>query len=113
MPLTRNVHKDEYIKLKSKNSFEKCPCTLCHIMYFDRENHEWLDFLTNNLELGSSTISVIYKERWQIELFFKAIKQNLKIKTFFGTRANEINAQIWTEFNCHTDSSHPPIAFPV
>ena len=96
IPLTRNVHKDEYIKLKSKISFDKCPYILRHIMYYDRENHEWLDFLTNNLELGSSTIAAIYKERWQIELFFKAIKQNLKIKTFVGTSANAVKIQIWT-----------------
>ena len=96
VPLSRNVHKDEYIKLKNKNSYAKCPYTLRHVMYYDRENKVWLDFLTNNLELGASTIAAIYKERWQIELFFKAIKQNLKIKTFVGTSANAVKIQIWT-----------------
>ena len=53
-------------------------------------------FLTNHLGLGASTIAAIYKDRWQIELFFKAIKQNLKIKTFIGTSANAVKTQIWT-----------------
>ena len=52
--------------------------------------------LTNNLKLAASTIGAIYKQRWQIELFFKATKQNLKIKTFVGTSANAVHVQIWT-----------------
>jgi IS4 transposase len=54
-----------------------------------------LVFLTNH-HLGASTIAAIYKDRWQIELFFKALKQNLKIKTFVGTSSNTIKTQIWT-----------------
>jgi hypothetical protein len=96
IPLNREIHKDEYIKLKGKKSFAKCPYTLRRVTYYDRKNNEWLDFLTNNLKLGASTIAAIYKERWQIELFFKAIKQNLKIKTFVGTSANAVKIQIWT-----------------
>ena len=52
--------------------------------------------LTNHLEFAASTIAAIYRERWQIELFFKALKQNLKIKTFVGTSANAVRIQIWT-----------------
>ena len=52
--------------------------------------------MTNHLNFGASTISAIYKARWQIELFFKALKQNLKIKTFVGTSENAIRIQIWT-----------------
>ncbi|HEY5742548.1 MAG TPA: transposase [Terrimicrobiaceae bacterium] len=52
--------------------------------------------LTNNLKLAASTIAAIYKSRWQIELFFKALKQNLKIKTFVGTSSNAVRIQIWT-----------------
>jgi IS4 transposase len=55
-----------------------------------------LVFLTNHHHLGASTIAAIYKERWQIELFFKALKQNLKIKTFIGTSSNAVKTQIWT-----------------
>jgi len=57
---------------------------------------EVLEFLTNNLVLAASTIAAIYKDRWQIELFFKALKQNLRIKTFIGTSANALHIQIWT-----------------
>jgi len=53
-------------------------------------------FLTNNMKLAASTIAAIYKERWQIELFFKALKQSLKIKTFVGTTENAVQTQIWT-----------------
>ena len=52
--------------------------------------------LTNHLDFGSTTIAAIYKDRWQIELFFKAIKQNLKVKTFVGTSENALHIQIWT-----------------
>ena len=53
-------------------------------------------FVTNNLKLGATTIAAVYKDRWQIEIFFKALKQNLKIKTFVGTTANAVKTQIWT-----------------
>ena len=52
-------------------------------------------FLTNHHQLGASTIAAIYKDRWQIELLFKALKQNLKLKTFIGTSANAVKTQIW------------------
>ena len=52
--------------------------------------------VTNNLKLGATTIAAIYKDRWQIEIFFKALKQNLKIKTFVGTSPNAVRIQIWT-----------------
>ena len=53
-------------------------------------------FLTNHLDLGPTTVARIYKDRWQIELFFKALKQNLRVKTFVGTSANALHIQIWT-----------------
>ena len=53
-------------------------------------------FLTNNFILAASCIAAIYKDRWQIELFFKAIKQNLKVKTFLGTSENAVKSQLWT-----------------
>lgn len=60
------------------------------------DKQETIVFLTNNLKLSASTIAAIYKERWQIELFFKALKQSLKIKTFVGTTENAVQTQIWT-----------------
>jgi hypothetical protein len=62
----------------------------------DSEKGGTLVFLTNHLDFGATTIAMIYKDRRQIELFFKALKQNLKIKTFVGTSANALKVQVWT-----------------
>ena len=59
------------------------------------ETNGILVFLTNNLDLGATTIAAVYKDRWQIEIFFKILKQNLKIKTFVATSANAVKIQIW------------------
>jgi IS4 transposase len=66
------------------------------IVAWHAEKQEEIVFLTNMLDFGASTIADIYKERWQIELFFKALKQNLKVKTFVGTTENALYIQIWT-----------------
>ena len=63
--------------------------------YVDPESGKRYEYLTNNFKLAASTIAAIYKERWQIELFFKWVKQNLKIKRFLGTSANAVMTQIW------------------
>lgn len=63
---------------------------------WDAEKEESMVFLTNHKEFGPTTIARIYKDRWQVELFFKALKQNLKIKTFVGTSANAVQTQVWT-----------------
>ena len=63
-----------------------------------------LVFITNHLKLDASTVAAIYKDRWQIELFFKALKQNLKIKTFVGISANAVKSQIWTALRVAIDS---------
>jgi hypothetical protein len=66
------------------------------ILFWCREKNEEIEILTNQLTWAASTIMAVYKERWQIELFFKSIKQQLKIKTFVGTSANAVQIQIWT-----------------
>lgn len=71
------------------------PKELRLIEYYDQEESKTLVFLTNNFKLAAATIAKIYKARWQIEIFFKWIKQNLKIKTFFGTSKNAVMTQIW------------------
>ena len=71
-------------------------CDLRRIVLYDPEKKDTLVFLTNHLTYGPFTVAAIYKERWQVELFFKAIKQNLKIKTFVGTSANAVKTQVWT-----------------
>jgi hypothetical protein len=96
VPQNRNVLKDELIELRGAKAEEKCPYPLRLITFYDSDKDKIFLFLTNHLDLGASTIAAIYKDRWQIEIFFKALKQNLKIKTFVGTSANAVKIQIWT-----------------
>ena len=96
VPQNRHIFKDELIELRGLGAIEKCPCPLRRIEAYDPETDKALVFLTNQLGLGATTISAIYKDRWQMEIFFKALKQNLKIKTFVGTSANAVKIQIWT-----------------
>lgn len=90
------VIQDETIQLKAIKAPDRCTYYLRRIKYWDKENDEVLVFLTNHLKLSAMTIAAIYKDRWQIETFFKALKQNLKIKTFVGTSSNAVKIQIWT-----------------
>jgi len=71
------------------------PDALRRVTYFDAETKQRLGFLTNNFALPALTITQIYKCRWQVELFFKWIKQHLRIKAFFGTSENAVKTQIW------------------
>jgi hypothetical protein len=96
VPQNRNILKDELIQLTGPKAEEKCPYPLRRIEVYLPETKQILVFLTNNMDLGATTIAAIYKDRWQIEIFFKILKQNLKIKTFVGTRANAVKIQIWT-----------------
>jgi len=96
VPQYRHVLKDELIQLTGLGAPQRCPYLLRRIEVYAPDTGEILVFLTNHRELGASTIAAIYKDRWQIEIFFKALKQNLKIKTFVGTSANAVKIQIWT-----------------
>lgn len=96
VPTRGNVKKDQTIELTSKHARERCLSQLRQVVVWDAEHERELVFLTNVFHLAASTIGAIYKERWQIELFFKALKQNLKIKTFVGTSENAVEVQIWT-----------------
>jgi IS4 transposase len=71
-------------------------CFLRRIEVWVEEKQETMVFVTNHLKLAASTIAAIYKDRWQIELFFKALKQSLKLKTFVGTSENAVQTLIWT-----------------
>jgi transposase len=86
---------DQTIKLKVPATAKKYPDKLRRIKYRDPETGKVLIFLTNNFELPAMIIAVLYKQRWQVELFFKWIKQNLRIKTFYGTSENAVKTQIW------------------
>jgi hypothetical protein len=96
VPKNRDILNDQIIKLKGFYSKQKCPHYLRRVEKWIPEKNESLIFVTNNMNLAASTIAAIYKDRWQIELFFKAIKQNLRIKTFVGTSFNAVMIQIWT-----------------
>jgi hypothetical protein len=76
-------------------SFEDYPEHLRLIKFYDAENDLWLTFLTNNFSLDALTIAQLYKCRWKVELFFKWIKQHLRIKAFFGTSENAVKTQVW------------------
>ena len=95
VPQRRGVLRDEVVffyKLaqSSKEAFFR------RIEFYDEERDRVLVFLTNHLELAAATVAAIYKERWQIELFFRALKQSLRVKTFVGTSANALKTQLWT-----------------
>ena len=96
VPRNRNIKADQIIKLTGVKAEEKCPCLLRRIVVSDPEHDREIVLLTNHLDFGSTTIADIYKDRWEIELFFKALKQTLKIKTFVGTSENALRVQIWT-----------------
>ena len=96
LPTTaRGVISDELVRVTSKKSRHRYRAPLRRVT-IKTEQGELLEFLTNNMKLAASTIANIYKDRWQIETFFKLIKQNLRIKTFIGTSANAVWTQIWT-----------------
>jgi len=96
IPTQGRVEQDEIIRLTGGGAADKCPHPLRRIEVYDPVKDTTLVFLTNHLAFGATTIAAIYKDRWQIELFFKALKQNLKIKTFVGTSANALKVQVWT-----------------
>ena len=93
--LAGGVISDEYIVLSGLNSSKDYPEKIRLIKYYDRETGKTFEFLTNNFNLAPETIARVYKARWQIEVFFKWIKQNLKIKTFLGTSINAVLTQVW------------------
>jgi hypothetical protein len=91
-----NIIKDQVIRFSGRFSREKCPHLLRRVEAVREDTGEVLVFVSNHHRLAPSTIAAIFKDRWQIELFFKALKQNLKIKTFVGTSLNAVKTQIWT-----------------
>ncbi len=95
VPENSNILRDEVILLVSQQEIGSEAC-LRRIEVWVEEKQQTLVFVTNHMKLAASTIAAIYKERWQIELFFKALKQSLKIKTFIGSTENAVQTQIWT-----------------
>ena len=92
---TTGVRSDHTVILTAMDSATAYPDALRRVTYLDVETKKRFKFLTNNFTLPALTIAQIYKCRWQVELFFKWIKQHLRIKTFFGTSENAVKTQIW------------------
>jgi len=86
---------DQTIRLTGVQTTKEYPVTLRRVKYYDADTQKRFAFLTNNFTLPALTIAKLYKCRWQVELFFKWIKQNLRIKTFFGTSENAVKTQVW------------------
>ncbi len=96
VPKHSAILRDEIIEFPGVDAATKCPFPLRRVEMNDPDKNGTLVFLTNHLDFGATTIAAIYKDRWEVELFFKALKQNLKIKTFVGTSANALKIQVWT-----------------
>ena len=92
---TTGVRSDHTVILTAIESAKVYPDPLRRVSYYDTETDKRLKFLTNNFALPAITISQIYRSRWQVELFFKWIKQHLRIKAFYGTSENAVKTQIW------------------
>ena len=93
--IVNGIHSDQTIALTGVNSRNEYPDKLRRIHFYDVEHLNHLYFLTNNFAYSSDTIAKLYKCRWQIELFFKWIKQHLRIKAFYGLSENAVKSQIW------------------
>jgi len=89
------VRSDHTVILTAIESVKVYPDPLRRVSYLDAETNKRLKFLTNNFVLPALTIAQTYKCRWQVELFFRWIKQHLRIKSFFGTSTNAVKTQIW------------------
>jgi hypothetical protein len=92
---TTGVRSDHTVILTAINSVNAYPDQLRRVSYLDVKTRKRFKFLTNNFTLPALTIAQIYKSRWQVELFFKWIKQHLRIKAFYGTSENAVKTQIW------------------
>lgn len=91
----KGIINDQTIMFTGNHAVKKCPIPLRRIVYRDIDTGKQYIFLTNHFKLAAKTIADVYKARWQVELFFKWIKQNLKIKSFVGTSKNAVMTQIW------------------
>jgi IS4 transposase len=96
VPKRSNVLSDQLIRFTVPKTSRKYPELLRRVVVWDKENEREIELLTNHLKFGATTIGRIYRDRWEIELFFKVLKQHLKIKTFVGTSPNALKTQIWT-----------------
>jgi hypothetical protein len=94
LPHRRGVRRDQVICFYQQ-ARDRRECYFRRIEFYDEEQDRVLVFVTNHLTLAAATVAEVYKQRWQIELFFKALKQSLRVKTFVGTSANALKTQVW------------------
>ena len=95
------IRSDQTIRLDGVNTKDDYPEKLRRIRYHDSETHRYFVYLTNNFKIPATVIAELYKNRWKVELFFKWIKQHLRIKNFFGTSFNAVKSQIWTAISVY------------
>ena len=96
VPQNSNVVRDQIIYFPRLAVEGEEPVLFRRVEIWDKEKEEAIVFLSNLLAFGATTIAAIYKDRWEVELFFKGLKQLCKIKTFVGTSANAVKTQVWT-----------------
>lgn len=98
-----NIIKDELIRLNGKKAIENGidQFILRKVVVYDPLNERTIEIITNNLDWSATTVGDLYKKRWDIELFFKALKQNLQVKTFIGTSENAVKSQIYVALICY------------
>ena len=96
LPQRKGLQRDQVIFFYKLAKAGEEECFYRRVEYYDEETDQVLVFLTNHMTLAAATVAAVYKARWEIELFFKALKQNLRIKTFVGTSENALQTQIWT-----------------
>ncbi|WP_321530441.1 IS4 family transposase [uncultured Desulfuromonas sp.] len=95
------IKADQTVVLVTPKSKKDYPEKLRRISYVDKDRNKHLVFLTNNFTVSAATVAEVYKQRWQVELFFKWIKQHLRIKSFYGTSINAVKSQIWVAMSIY------------
>jgi hypothetical protein len=96
VPIGTGLRCDQIIRLNTEKGRRCYPASLRRISFIDPESDLWLVFLTNQFALDAMTITAVYRHRWKIELFFRWIKQHLRLRGFFSTDPNGVRVQIWT-----------------
>ena len=95
------IRADQIVALTTQKSKRGYPESLRRVSYIDKQNNKRLVFLTNHFDIPAPTVADIYKQRWQVELFFKWVKQHLRIKSFYGTSINAVKSQIWVALSIY------------
>lgn len=96
VPARGHVRQDQLIRFTGAKARRDCPVVLRRIVVWDEKQQREIVLLTNHLQFSATTMAAIYKDRWEIALFFKALKQHLQVKTFVGTSENALKLQRWT-----------------